>query len=144
MGVKVDGQQLHLLNDVIIDVKRGVRQGDTISPKLFSATLENVMRELEWEDMGVKVDGQQLHHLRFADDTVLITSSISQAERMLADFDRVRKFAMSTITLPIFFPKKRTKREENDHPADNVDDTGSTRRQSTPPPPNPKKKKPTK
>ncbi|VDO67702.1 unnamed protein product [Heligmosomoides polygyrus] len=51
--------------NVVIDVKRVVRQGDTISPKLFSATLENVMRELEWEDMD-----------------------ISQAERMLADFDR--------------------------------------------------------
>ncbi|VDO84701.1 unnamed protein product [Heligmosomoides polygyrus] len=47
------------------------------------------MRGLEWEHMGVKVDGRQLHHLRFADDIVLITSSISQAERMLADFDRV-------------------------------------------------------
>ncbi|VDO93844.1 unnamed protein product [Heligmosomoides polygyrus] len=32
-------------NDVFIDVKRGVRQGDKIFPKLFSFTLENVMRE---------------------------------------------------------------------------------------------------
>ncbi|VDP07618.1 unnamed protein product [Heligmosomoides polygyrus] len=47
------------------------------------------MCELEWEDMGVKVDGRQLHHLRFADDILLITPNISQAERMLADFDRV-------------------------------------------------------
>ncbi|VDO73919.1 unnamed protein product [Heligmosomoides polygyrus] len=39
--------------------------------------------------MGVKVDGRQLHHLRFTDDIVLITPSINQAERMLADFDRV-------------------------------------------------------
>ncbi|VDP41547.1 unnamed protein product [Heligmosomoides polygyrus] len=60
-----------------------VRQGDSISPKLFSATLEDVKRELEWEDMGVKVDGRQLHHLRFADDVVLITPSIIQAERTL-------------------------------------------------------------
>ncbi|KAK6740768.1 hypothetical protein RB195_008927 [Necator americanus] len=43
------------------------------------------MRKLEWEDMGVKVDGRQLDHFRFADDIVLITPSISQAERMLTD-----------------------------------------------------------
>ena len=46
------------------------------------------MRRLEWDNDGVKIDGRQLHHLRFADDIVLITSSISQAERMLADFDK--------------------------------------------------------
>ncbi|XGW32200.1 hypothetical protein V3C99_010408 [Haemonchus contortus] len=73
--------------EVIINVKRGVRQGDTISPKLFSAALENIMRHLEWEDLGVKVDGRYLHHLRFADDIVLITPNIEQAERMLAQFD---------------------------------------------------------
>uniref|UniRef100_A0A7I4Z3I2 Reverse transcriptase domain-containing protein n=1 Tax=Haemonchus contortus TaxID=6289 RepID=A0A7I4Z3I2_HAECO len=33
--------------EVIINVKRGVRQGDTISPKLPSAALENIMRHLE-------------------------------------------------------------------------------------------------
>ncbi|KAK6737188.1 hypothetical protein RB195_019714 [Necator americanus] len=73
--------------NIIIDVKRGVRQSDTISPKIFTATLENAMRKLEWDDMGVEVDGRQLHHLRFADDIVLITPSISQAERMLTEFD---------------------------------------------------------
>ncbi|KAK6735445.1 hypothetical protein RB195_018576 [Necator americanus] len=73
--------------NVIIDVKRRVRQGDTISPKIFTATLENALRKLEWDDMGVKVDGRQLHHLRFADEIVLITPSISQEERMLTEFD---------------------------------------------------------
>ncbi|KAE9419314.1 hypothetical protein Angca_009195, partial [Angiostrongylus cantonensis] len=75
-------------NDINVDVKRGVRQGDTISPKLFTATLQNVMRTLEWDNMGAKFDGRQIHHLRFADDIVLITPDISQAERMLADFDK--------------------------------------------------------
>ncbi|KAE9415663.1 hypothetical protein Angca_005240, partial [Angiostrongylus cantonensis] len=69
-------------------VKRGVSQGDTISPKLFTATLQNVMRTLGWDNMGMKINGRQLHHLRFADDIVLITPDISQAERMLADFDK--------------------------------------------------------
>ncbi|KAK6758758.1 hypothetical protein RB195_016154 [Necator americanus] len=45
------------------------------------------MRKLEWDDMAAKVDGRQLHLLRFADDIVLITPSISQAERMLTEFD---------------------------------------------------------
>ncbi|VDO25618.1 unnamed protein product [Haemonchus placei] len=49
--------------------------------------VENIMRHLEWEDLGVKVDGRFLHHLRFADDIVLITPNIEQAERMLAEFD---------------------------------------------------------
>ena len=46
------------------------------------------MRGLEWDNDGVKIDDWQLHHLRFADDIVIITSNISQAERMLANFDK--------------------------------------------------------
>ncbi|KAE9414790.1 hypothetical protein Angca_006865, partial [Angiostrongylus cantonensis] len=75
-------------NDINVDVKRGVRQGDTISPKLFTATLQNVMRTLEWDNMGVKIDGRQIHHLGFADDIALITPDSSHAECMLADFDK--------------------------------------------------------
>ncbi|KAK6735629.1 hypothetical protein RB195_018691 [Necator americanus] len=67
-------------NDVIIDMKRGVRQSDTILPTIFSDTLENAMRRLESDDMGVKVNGRHLHHLCFADDIVLITSTINQAD----------------------------------------------------------------
>ena len=40
-----------------IRFKRGVRQGDTISPKLFTATLEGIFRRLNWETNGVKIDG---------------------------------------------------------------------------------------
>ncbi|VDM64948.1 unnamed protein product [Angiostrongylus costaricensis] len=75
-------------NDMKIGVKRGVRQGNTISPKLFSVALQNVMRTLEWDNVGVKIDGGQLHHFGFADDIVRITPNISQAERMLDDFDK--------------------------------------------------------
>uniref|UniRef100_A0A0K0DLV2 Reverse transcriptase domain-containing protein n=1 Tax=Angiostrongylus cantonensis TaxID=6313 RepID=A0A0K0DLV2_ANGCA len=75
-------------NDINVDFKRGLRQGDTISPKSLTATLQNVMRTLEWDNMGVKIECQQSHHLRFADTTVIVTPDISQAERMLADFDK--------------------------------------------------------
>ncbi|KAK6749290.1 hypothetical protein RB195_001721 [Necator americanus] len=48
--------------NTIIDVKKGVGQGDTISPNIFTAILENTMRMLEWDDIGLEVDGRQLHH----------------------------------------------------------------------------------
>ncbi|VDM54244.1 unnamed protein product [Angiostrongylus costaricensis] len=66
-------------NDINIDVKRGVRQGGSISPKLFTATLQNVMQTLEWDNMGMKIDDWQLRHLHFADDIALITPNIGQA-----------------------------------------------------------------
>ncbi|VDP32654.1 unnamed protein product [Heligmosomoides polygyrus] len=58
-------------NDVLINVKRGVRQEDTIFPKLFSAYLENGTRELELEDKEVKANDRQ--PTIFADDIVLTT-----------------------------------------------------------------------
>uniref|UniRef100_A0A7I4Z5D4 Reverse transcriptase domain-containing protein n=1 Tax=Haemonchus contortus TaxID=6289 RepID=A0A7I4Z5D4_HAECO len=50
---------------LIINVKRGILQGNTISPKLSSAALENVMRHVKGESVGVKVDDRYLYHLRF-------------------------------------------------------------------------------
>ncbi|VDO68211.1 unnamed protein product [Haemonchus placei] len=73
--------------EVIINVKRGVRRSDTNSPKLFSASLEDIMCHMEWVGMGVKVDGCYLHHLSFADVTALKRPDIEQMERMLAEFD---------------------------------------------------------
>ncbi|EPB76168.1 hypothetical protein ANCCEY_04764 [Ancylostoma ceylanicum] len=71
-------------DDITIDARRGVRQGDcrrNYSPPPSRTSCG------DWDDMGVRVDSRLLHHLRFADDIVLITPNISQAERMLADFD---------------------------------------------------------
>ena len=56
-------------------IKRGVRQVDTITPKLFTATLESIFRRLNWENKGVKIDGEFLSNLRFADDIFLFTET---------------------------------------------------------------------
>ena len=65
-----------------IRIKRGVRQGDTISPKLFTATLENIFRRLNWENKGVKINGEFLSNLRFADDIFLCTETPQELQHM--------------------------------------------------------------
>uniref|UniRef100_A0A0K0CT10 Reverse transcriptase domain-containing protein n=1 Tax=Angiostrongylus cantonensis TaxID=6313 RepID=A0A0K0CT10_ANGCA len=79
-----------ITNFINVDFKRGFRHGDTILSKLFTDTLQNVMRTLQRDNMGVKIDGLQIDHLRFADDIVLITPDIRRVERMLVDFDKAR------------------------------------------------------
>jgi len=64
-------------------VGRGARQGDTISPKLFTTTLESVFKKLDWSEMGININGKYLNHLRFADDIVLMAVDLDQAEVML-------------------------------------------------------------
>lgn len=64
-------------------IKRGVRQGDPMSPKLFSAVLEYVFRCLEWDNYGLNINGVQLNHLRFADDIILISKDPTNLQEML-------------------------------------------------------------
>ncbi|CAH2098347.1 unnamed protein product [Euphydryas editha] len=64
-------------------IERGVRQGDPISPKLFSAVLEKIFRNLEWNDYGLNVNGENLNHLRFADDLVLFSECPRTLQQML-------------------------------------------------------------
>uniref|UniRef100_A0A914W7K9 Reverse transcriptase domain-containing protein n=1 Tax=Plectus sambesii TaxID=2011161 RepID=A0A914W7K9_9BILA len=56
-----------------VEIQRGVRQGDTLSPKLFTACLQGVFDRLEWSAKGIRVDGRLLSHLMFADDIVILS-----------------------------------------------------------------------
>ncbi|GBP58848.1 LINE-1 retrotransposable element ORF2 protein [Eumeta japonica] len=64
-------------------VGKGVRQGDPLSPKLFSAVLESVFRGLNWENFGINKNGILLSHLRFADDIVLFAKSPEDITKMI-------------------------------------------------------------
>ncbi|KAI5743164.1 hypothetical protein M8J77_015214 [Diaphorina citri] len=68
-----------------IKIEKGVRQGDTISPKLFISVLEMVFKRLNWERKGIEINTEYLNHLRFADDIVVISSKADELEEMLKD-----------------------------------------------------------
>ena len=66
-----------------IQLHRGVRQGDIISPKLFTAALEDIFETLGWNGRGININGQYLSHLRFADDIVIMAETLHDLEEML-------------------------------------------------------------
>ena len=67
-------------------LQRGVRQGDNISPRLFTSCLPDaIIGKNNWEDRGIKIDGEYLSHLIFTDDIILIAKSTSELQKMVQD-----------------------------------------------------------
>lgn len=66
-----------------INIERGVRQGDPLSPKLFIAVLEDVFRNTDWKNRGIKINNRYLNHLRFADDIVMLSETANELQDML-------------------------------------------------------------
>lgn len=73
------------------EIQRGVKQGDPISPNLFTALLERIFRQLNWDEIGVTIDGEVLNNLRFADDIVLIAESYENLVHMIETLDKQSK-----------------------------------------------------
>jgi hypothetical protein len=69
------------------NLEKGVKQGDPLAPNLFNCSLEEVFRNLGWEEKGIKINGEWLNNLRFADDTVLIAQSREDLQAMLDEFE---------------------------------------------------------
>ena len=91
VNVKIGGDKVPL------SVHRGVRQGDTMSPMLFSAVVEEVFRSLEWEDYGIPVNGVNLTNLRFADDIVVFSQCPNELQTMLQELSDNSKRVGLTI-----------------------------------------------
>ena len=69
---------------------KGVKQGDPISPKLFTACLESVIRKLNWKQVqkGIKTGDDTIYNLRFADDSAIFGNSLKELKVMLEDLSR--------------------------------------------------------
>ncbi|XP_072931484.1 uncharacterized protein [Epargyreus clarus] len=74
----------HYTEDLL---ERGVRQGDVVSQKLFTAALEDVFKLMEWKDLGVNINSEHITHLRFAYDIVILADSLRDLSKMLGDLN---------------------------------------------------------
>ena len=63
-------------------IKRGVRQGCVLSPKLFNLYTEKIFKESD-ELPGCVVGGENLNDLRYANDTALLAESESALQAIV-------------------------------------------------------------
>jgi exonuclease III len=61
----------------------GVRQGDNLSPTLFSLFLNSLAEELKALEKGVKIDNEDVCILLYADDIVLLSESEEKLQTLL-------------------------------------------------------------
>ena len=66
-----------------IPILRGMRQGDPVSPKLFTATIQEVFKTAQLEEKRINIDGEKLSNLRFADDVALTTEDVRERKHQL-------------------------------------------------------------
>ena len=71
-------------NSWVFDIGRGLKHGDRLSSLLFNCVLESCFRRIiaDWARarVGFKLndDGEALTNLRFADDVILFSSTLTQ------------------------------------------------------------------
>ena len=77
----------------VCKILKGVRQGDPISPKLFTAAMEDVIRNMDWQSKVIAINGEHLTHLRFADDIMLVSHDPDELQIMIRELSAESKRA---------------------------------------------------
>ena len=73
-----------------IKIMKGVRQGDSLSPVMFTAAVEEIFKRMNIE-AGININGVRLSNLRFADDIMLFAESEEKLKDMLEDLNNEGK-----------------------------------------------------
>ena len=70
-------------------IRKDVRQSDTISPKSFTATWEDLFHNFDWSNRGVLINWNKTSNLRFADDVIIIAQDLAKLEIGLDELSMV-------------------------------------------------------
>ena len=65
------------------DCKSGVKQGDNVSPTLFSIFINDLVKEVNDLNLGFDINGSQISLIIYADDIVMFAKSEDKLQQML-------------------------------------------------------------
>uniref|UniRef100_A0A8D8Z0H2 Craniofacial development protein 2 n=1 Tax=Cacopsylla melanoneura TaxID=428564 RepID=A0A8D8Z0H2_9HEMI len=74
------------------NIKKGVRQGCSLSPYLFNLYVQEAINKIREEtEVGVKIHGERIDMLRFADDIAITTETEEDLQLILQTMNNVMK-----------------------------------------------------
>ena len=73
-----------------INIMKGVRQNDTLSPVSFTAAVKKIFKRMNIK-AGININGIRLSNLRFADDITLFSLTEEKLRNLLEDLNEQGK-----------------------------------------------------
>ncbi|XP_047483010.1 uncharacterized protein LOC125035009 [Penaeus chinensis] len=62
---------------------KGVRQGDTLSPVMFTDDAEEIFIRMNTEEAGIRINGKKKNYPRFVEDIIIFCESEEQLKNLL-------------------------------------------------------------
>ncbi|EYC24887.1 hypothetical protein Y032_0013g2158 [Ancylostoma ceylanicum] len=103
-AIKVGNQMVNF------DLQRGVRQGDSMSPVLFTIVLQYALNSINWQGKGLRLGNKILSYLAYADDIVLLAQNFEDLQGMTEMLHQ----AAAQVGLQINFTKTKWMRLSNE------------------------------
>lgn len=76
-----------------IHIRRGVKQGDPLSPYLFNMVIDELIEKLQNKNVGLPLNDQKISCMCYADDLILLGSTIKETQdalKIATDFFNAR------------------------------------------------------
>jgi predicted GTPase len=71
--------------------KKGLKQGDPLSPILFNLALQRVIQSIKMVPNGIKIGREQLNKLGYADDIVLIGKNEIEVRKLFVEMENIAR-----------------------------------------------------